>query len=70
MCDCWRCIRGGYTYSEAFRHACEVRFVVGLPTHLDRHSYLAGILEQRGELAYKRLREDVWTAMNINGEGT
>lgn len=52
------------TGSEAWRHACEVRHVVGLRSDEARAEYLAGVQRKRGQDAYARLRRDAWAAMS------
>ena len=55
----------GHTYTEAYRHECEVRFVVGMPGPEQRRTYLAGVEAKRGKPAADRLREGVravWAA--------
>lgn len=51
-----------YTYSEQFRHECEVRYVVALPTRQQRLDFLAAVEKRRGEAAARRLRDDVQQA--------
>lgn len=50
-------------YGEAHRHACEVRYVVGLADNDARAGYLARVLKARGKRASDRLRRDAWEAM-------
>lgn len=50
--------------SEAWRHECEVRYVINLPTAADRRRYLDGVEEQRGKEAADRLRADVMEMWN------
>ena len=47
-----------FTYSEAHRHACEVRHVQNLDPAA-RETYLRHVAEKRGEKAAERLRRDV-----------
>lgn len=57
------------TYSEDWRHACEVRFALSLPDKSDKRrkgwqavskrEYLAGVRNRRGQAAYDRLRQDM-----------
>ena len=61
-------VRGRSTYTEIeamepHRHACEVRWVAALPSHRERHAFLAGVEKHRGKDAAQRLRVDVWQAM-------
>lgn len=51
--------------SEAFRHACEVKHVLGLADIEDRRRYLALVAEKRGAEAEKRLADDVRASLNI-----
>lgn len=46
------------TYTEAYRHECEVRYVVSLGTQEDRRKYLAGVAKRRGLEAMSTLRND------------
>lgn len=50
------------TCSEAWRHECEVRHVVALPTKECRREYLEAVTKRRGETAGQRLRDDVRAA--------
>lgn len=52
------------TYTEAWRHECEVRYVVALGTNAERKSYLALVNERRGTEAAARLRKDAWAQIN------
>lgn len=45
---------------EVHRHACEVRYVAGLPTDATRTTYLEAVRRHRGVQAYHQLRRDVW----------
>ena len=47
-----------YTWSEAHRHACEVRYVRGL-SDTRRAEFLAGVEQKRGAEAARRLRGDL-----------
>jgi hypothetical protein len=47
-----------FTYLEAHRHACEVRYVQNL-TPDARETFLQHVAKKRGEEAGQRLREDV-----------
>jgi len=47
-----------FTYSEAHRHACEVRYALRLSLTA-RDNFLKHVAEKRGEKAAERLREDV-----------
>lgn len=55
-------IYGGPTWSDAHRHACEVRYVLALPGRLARRVHLDGIERRRGAVAADRLRADVAAA--------
>lgn len=52
----------GVTYSERWRHECEVRHVVSLPTREERAAYLDALPKHRAAAAVQRLREDVRAA--------
>jgi hypothetical protein len=51
--------------SEAWRHECEARHVINMPTLEQRRAYLAGIEDKRGAAAAAALRatiEALWKA--------
>lgn len=52
------------TASEAHRHACEVRWLVALPTHAARADYLERVTDRRGTAAADALRRDAWAVLN------
>ena len=49
--------------SEAWRHACEVRWIARLPTDQDRADYLAIVATRRGPDAANALRIAAWKVM-------
>jgi ribosome modulation factor len=49
---------GGPTWTEAWRHECEVRYVCSFPNSLRRHEYLDGVRKQRGDGAADVLGAD------------
>lgn len=49
------------TYAEAYRHACEVRWVLEHDAAWFR-AYIKGVAEKRGKDAAKRLWDDVRAA--------
>ncbi|MFO0335557.1 MAG: hypothetical protein ACK53C_11130 [Pseudomonadota bacterium] len=51
------------TYSQAHRHACEVRHVAGMATNKARAAYLAAVAAKRSEGEAARLRADTWYHM-------
>jgi hypothetical protein len=51
--------RLGKLDAEDYRHACEVRHVLSLPSSQARRSYLAQAENARGVSSVKRLRDDV-----------
>lgn len=51
--------RLGLLDAEEWRHACEVRLVLSMPTADERRGYLARAENARGVAAVKRLRQDV-----------
>jgi hypothetical protein len=51
--------------SEKFRHECEVRYVIALPSNERRREYLAGVEKQRKKPAAERLRNDAWKIMKV-----
>lgn len=48
-----------YTYSESYRHECEVRWIAALPTTARRRAYLDAIEQRRGKPAADKLRADL-----------
>jgi hypothetical protein len=50
------------TWTEAHRHACEVRYVVNMPTREARRDYLEGVTKKRGEPAGQALADAVRAA--------
>ena len=58
----------GPTWTEAHRHACEVRYVMGMPTRDQRAGFLDGVERRRGKPAADRLRDDVATAWRARRE--
>jgi len=77
-CLCPSCTdRPAPSYTDAFRHQCEVAFVVGLPGRAERVEYFSLVRERRGAAAAKRLREEAiaaWKAgrdsMSLGGVGS
>ena len=51
------------TYTEAHRHACEVRHVADLPSDAERSRYLVLVREARGEATSTNLRTAAWMEM-------
>ena len=52
-----------YTYTEQYRHECEVRMIVNMKFKSDRVRYLEGVEKARGKIAADRLRKsilDIW----------
>lgn len=47
------------TASEAWRHECEVRFVLAMPGREARGKYINGVEKRRGSVAAERLRQDI-----------
>lgn len=48
------------TYSEAWRHECEVRYVANKPNNPARAEYLLHVEQKRGKPAADKLRVDTW----------
>ena len=46
------------TESEAWRHACEVRYIVAMTSNRERVAYVELVAEKRGKPAADRLRAD------------
>lgn len=67
-------IERGFTWSEEYRHQCEVRTVIRWRRE-DRnkaHDYLEAVKKKRGEKAGQELERDVrdqWTKGNRGAEG-
>jgi hypothetical protein len=55
---CTHCASAGDTYSEEFRHLCEVRHVLSLKRE-DRLPFCDGVGAKRGPDAARRLIDDV-----------
>lgn len=53
------------TYTETFRHECEVRYIVSMTSNEQRAAYLEGVFEKRGRKAYRRLRKDAWNVIQV-----
>jgi hypothetical protein len=50
------------TYSEQYRHECELRYVASMPLS-ERRKYLGLVLEKRGVIALNQLKEglqEIW----------
>jgi hypothetical protein len=58
------------TYTEAFRHECEARYVAALPSNDRRSEFLAEVLKARGDIEYYRLRSAAWNQMHKAGAGS
>lgn len=69
VCHCPRCSDAPWqTYTEAYRHQCEVQSVVALQDRVARKAYLALVAEKRGAAAAERLRQDaiaLWRAGDV-----
>jgi hypothetical protein len=50
--------RKSYTWSEEYRHKCEVEYVCALPSHNARQDFLARVKKRRGEAGMQKLRGD------------
>lgn len=60
------------SWSEAWRHECEARHVVKIPTLIERRRYLLAIRDKRGEPAWLQLRatiEKLWSRERPAGGG-
>lgn len=55
-------IERGYTWTEQYRHECEVRFLLSMPTRAQRAAYLDGLERKRGDAAVARLKADLTAA--------
>lgn len=63
-CHCEQCDdQSGETYTEKFRHRCEVNYVASKSGAWIKE-FLDGVKEKRGFDAYKKLREDVLRVWN------
>ena len=66
------------TYSEEWRHECEINFVLAMPSRERRAAYLDLIEKHRGEAAADRMKQELLRAWNErlanrnadDGEGT
>lgn len=52
------------TYSEAWRHECEIRFVLAMPSRERRAAYLELIEKHRGKAAADRMKEELMRVWN------
>jgi hypothetical protein len=52
------------TYSEAWRHECEINFVLRMPTRERSAAYLALVERHRGKAAADRMEEELTRAWN------
>lgn len=52
------------TYTEAFRHECEARYVAALPSNERRAEFLGEVHKARGDIEYHRLRSAAWNCMH------
>jgi hypothetical protein len=43
-----------------WRHECEIRYIVSLPSKEARQKYLRGVEERRGKTAAQRIIADLW----------
>ena len=48
-----------YAEHEAFRMACEARWVLSMPSRDDRRAYLTLVEAKRGEAARRRLEREI-----------
>ena len=55
------------TYTEAFRHECEARYVAALPSNERRAEFLGEVHKARGDIEYYRLRSAAWNCMHQAG---
>ena len=58
----------GFSYTEAWRHQCEVRFVLALP-RAERAAYVDSTAKYRTPDAVERLRHDVVDAYRCARDG-
>lgn len=49
------------TWSEAYRHECECRFVLQMPTREARKQYLLDITKRRGTASVAKIEADATT---------
>lgn len=63
-CRCERCDPGdpAPTYTQRYRHHCEVMHIIGLPTRTSRTEYLDAVRQKRGRAAAEQLRQSVVAA--------
>lgn len=54
----------GYTYSEEWRHACEIRMVLAMPSRERRAAYLALVERHRGKAAADRMKAELTRVWN------
>lgn len=57
----------GETYSEQYRHECELRYIASMDLS-GRRRYLGLVLEKRGVVALNKLKEGlqkIWTSKKL-----
>lgn len=54
-----RAANDGFTWSEQYRHECEVRMVAAMMPRERRLAYLDGVQKVRGQAARDRLERDL-----------
>jgi len=57
---------GGYTWSEKFRHECEIKWAASLPVR-DLAKYLAGVQRKRGNETFRRIEPAIIEARRDAG---
>lgn len=63
-CLCEQCaVLSDPKWTQAYRHSCEVDYVVGLSSDEERRSFLASVHDKRGGAAAKRLRASAWALL-------
>jgi hypothetical protein len=64
-CRCEQCLPDdpGSTYTDAYRHEKECKYLADMPSNEMRRDYLEVITKKRGEKVASRLRTDAWKLM-------
>lgn len=56
--------------SEEYRHECEVKYVIRLPSKNERAGYIARVRRHRGDEAADKLQRDVYYAWQLQKQKT
>jgi hypothetical protein len=51
--------------SEQYRHECEVKYIIRLPSKQERAGYIARVRKHRGDVSADKLEGDVYRAWKL-----